>query len=303
MSDPRSLDQAIELYDRAVALQGATQLEEAEKCCRRAAAMFKQIDGPESPDVANVLNTLASICAQQGNHKDAEDHASQAGRIMKALGARVEGLDAERIRIESLTLLGTIARERGRYDKAEPYLQQARERAKAAFGSESPDAASAGNNLAVLYKYTGAFGQAERLYQEALAILERAYGAGHPEVATVYHNLGGLEHARGRFERGEPLARKGYEIRLRALGPDHPDVVADGAALASILDGLGRREEAERLFRRALEVFERLYGPEHYEVAVNLSNLAALCRSKGELAESEGLFRRAAGAERTLARG
>jgi tetratricopeptide (TPR) repeat protein len=217
------VDHAIELHDRALALQTEIELDEAEDCCRRSLALFEQIDGPESPDAANVLNTLASICAQGGRYAEAEGHAQQAERIMERLGARVEGSEAEQIRVESLTLLGTVARERAEYDQADGYLRRALERAKAAFGPDEPEIASACNNLAVLYKYTGNFDEAEKLYQDALKILERAYGADHPEVATVYHNLGGLEHARGRFDRGEPLARKGYEIRRKALGPDHPE--------------------------------------------------------------------------------
>jgi hypothetical protein len=94
MEGPSSVDDAIDLHDRAVALQERTQLAEAEDCCRRSLLLFEQIDGSEHPDVANVLNTLASICAQCGRHAEAEGHALRAERIMEKLGARVEGIEA-----------------------------------------------------------------------------------------------------------------------------------------------------------------------------------------------------------------
>ncbi len=242
---------AVALHDQAVALQAQGRHAEAEVCCRRSLSILQETDGPEHPDVANVMNTLASLCAGQGRPTEAEEHAIRALAMMEKLADVVEGIEAHQILIQSLSLLGDIYRARGSYAEAERFLTRALSEAESGLGADHPETFGARNNLGVLYKYTGEFDKAERLYREALESAERVGGPDHPPVATIYHNLGGLEHARNRFMEAEPLARRGYEIRCRALGPDHPEAVADGAALASILDALGRHGEAEPLFRHA----------------------------------------------------
>src|SRR5262245_56248506 len=204
-----------------------------------------------------------------------------------------ESLHLNELRVWSMTNLGDLYRQNGRYREAETLLRQALASAEQVFGPNDANVSVILNNLAVLYKYIGEFDEAERLYKWALATIERQTEVDDEKVATLYHNLGGLEHAWCRYAEGEALARRAVQLRERALGPNHVDVAADLAALAALLDGQGKHNESEPLYRRALSIFERTYGAEHYEIAVNLNNLGAAAAARGRTGEVEQSYQRA----------
>ena len=282
---PVSVEEAGRLHERAVTLREEGQHAEAATCARHALIFFERVCGPDHPDVANILNNLAGICADQGDYDEAVRLAQRAVAIMESATGSP---DLALLRVQSLRTLAQVYCLQGDYTAAEPLAQRALALAEATLGPDHLETAACLNDLAVLYKYTARFATALRLYRRALSITTRALGPEHPEVATLYHNLGGLEHARGRYARGEPWARRAVAVRERALGSDHPAVAADVAALAALLDAQGQDAEAEALYRRALSIFTRLYGSEHYEIAVNTNNLAALLHARGAHAEAEG---------------
>ena len=49
-ADP--LSRAVALHEKAIALRAATRLPEAERACRRAAALYVRAEGRRHPDVA-----------------------------------------------------------------------------------------------------------------------------------------------------------------------------------------------------------------------------------------------------------
>lgn len=287
-----TIDRAIHLHEQAVAAASRCCWQEAVNLATEARDLFRNEDGPLSPDAANASNLLSRIAVIRSEFAAAEMHARTAWGIMEALGHRCGGVDADSIRVEALGNLGTALRSQGRYAEAEPWFKQALAFARYAKLSLGPEL----NNLAVLYKYTGRFKEAERLYWDAL---EETSGD-DLSAASVYHNLGGLHHASGDFAEAEPSARRACEIRERLLGPDHPDTLADWCALAGVLDGLGRYAESEPIYRRALNEYVAAFGPLHVEVAVNLNNLAGVRWALGDAVEAESLYLRALSIKRAL---
>jgi tetratricopeptide (TPR) repeat protein len=287
-------DKAVDLLNQAWRLRDAAQLRAAQECCVRAAEIFEREDGPESADLANTLNLLASISVDRGEYEGAVTAAARSASICAGWAGGFSGDDATRIAMQSWTALGTAYRCQGRYAFAEPELKRALQTAIGHFGRCHAESRMARNNLAVLYKYTGQFERAEALYLAAMQ------GAEGEELATVYHNLGGLEHARGRFAVGEPWARKAWELRKALLGTEAPAALADEAALAGVLDGLDRYDESEPMYHHVLGAFERIYGLHHYEIAVNLHNLAGVQCARGRLEEAECTYRRAMVLKETL---
>ena len=286
------VDRAVRLHQRAQQLEDRFEFAEAVALYLEAAAIFKAEEGLPCPDLANVLNDLASALASSARYDEARQAAEKSVHILDSLGVRFGGPEAASIRITALGRWGAALRELGRYSDAEPVLRRAVDAATKEFGSGDDRTAAALNELGVLFKYSGKFDEAKKLYRRALKILEGNHGPDSPETASVWHNLGGLEHARGHFAAGEPAARKGWQIRSAHLGPNHPETLADEAALAGILDGLGRNQDSEPIYRRVIAAFERIYGPEHYEIAVNLNNLALVRDATGDPLEAEALYRR-----------
>ena len=67
-------------------------------------------------------------------------------------------------------------------------------------GLESPEIASALNNLAALYQRQERYAEAEPLFKRALAIRERSLGPGHPDIAQSLNNLATHYEKQGRHD-------------------------------------------------------------------------------------------------------
>ena len=284
-----SVERAIELQERAWSLQAEGKLGEARFACREALRLLEESEGPDSPDVANLLNDLADIEIERQDFAAGLVLAERAHAIANRLGESFTGETATRVRIRTLGLLGAIQRTLGDYAAAELDLRQALAAAITEFGETSEEAVEARNNLGVLYKYWGRFDEALTLYQQALVSTNDESLA----RASIDHNIGGILHARGDFAAAEEPARKAWEISRKLLGEDDPRTMLDAAAYAGVLDGLERYEESAVIYRRALDVCEKAYGPQHCEVAAILHNLAAVLAIRGDYEEAEQQYRRA----------
>jgi tetratricopeptide (TPR) repeat protein len=207
---PDALEGASRLHDDAVSARARGEFATAAALAREALSIFEHALGPDHPDVANVLNTLAGSYEDQGEYVQAERLYQRSVEIMEPLTGSFE---VAMLRVQSLGYLAGIYRIQGRYREAETLYRRALPLAEVSLGPDHLEVATCLNNLAVLYKYTAQFGQATRLYRRALAITQQAVGLDHPDVAAIYHNLGGLEHACGRYARGEPHARRAVAIR------------------------------------------------------------------------------------------
>lgn len=290
-SPGNEIARACRLHEQALACRAEGRIAEAGPLAELALEILERKNGPDHPDVANLLLCLAAIREEAGDLATAERLGRRAARILETM--EDAGPDVPRLRIQSLGMLAGVLRNQGCYGEAEQLFRRALALSEKDLGPDDLQTAALLNGLGMLHKCQGRYDEAEPLYRHALDIVDAALGPDDLQAASLYHNLGGLEHARGRADLGEPPARWAVMIRERALGPDHPAVAADKAALAAILDAQGRHAEAEDLYRQALAVFARVYGPDHYEIAVNLNNLAAVHQARGEWAAAERLYLRA----------
>jgi tetratricopeptide (TPR) repeat protein len=294
--DPLTL--AIAAHERAIALRGETRLPEAERECRRALELYEQVEGPQSPDVANASFELAQILEARDQAREARVAYARAREILGP-PPQGEGEDSDpdvaRLSIQALTGAAGIDRQLGAYEDAERGFRAALAETERVFGPDDLDVASLLNNLGVLRKYQARFDEAVVFYERALPMLEAsAKQTGETSaLATLFHNLGGIEHARGRYAAGEPHARRSVELREAELGPDHVSVAADLAALAALVEGLGRLDEAAALYERAIDIFTRKLGAESSEVALDLAGLASVRQAQGRVPEARALYERA----------
>lgn len=286
------IDYALSLLEDALRLADEYDLPAAESLCRQALEIFEKEDGPDSPDVANILHALGSILEKKADYAGAATCARRAIAIIEALLGNFDGPEGQLILLHALGLLGVALRQQGLYALAEPPLTRATEIASSL--PEFPEeVAQAWNNLGILCKYAGWFERGEQAYTRAMALAERLGPGREMTLATLLHNIGGLEHARERYDRAEEPARRAWEIRRELLGENDPATLADAVAYAAVLDGLERWEESRPIYRRALTEYERIFGPEHYEIAATLHNLAAVEEATGNTAAAIKLTRRA----------
>lgn len=275
-----TIEHAIELHGRSVELEDRGDLAGAEDLCREALTIFEREEGPESPDVANLLHSLGGILERQGRFHEAALCADRAIRIIEPVIAQFEGDEGKLILLHALGLLGTALRQMGRYGDAERPLSRA-----VGLAGDLPaypdELMGALNNLGVLCKFAGWFERGEEAYRRALDLAREVLGERHEIVATILHNVGGLAHARGEFAKAEEPSRRAWEIRRELLGEDHPNTLADAAAYAAVLDGLERYSESRPIYENALAHYRRIFGPEHYEVAATLHTWRWWSRRRG----------------------
>ena len=92
---PDPIERASLLHDRAVAARAQGQYETAMALARRALTMLEPAVGPDHPDVANVLTTLAGIQADCGAYREVERLVQRAISMMgQAQGGHRSGAAA-----------------------------------------------------------------------------------------------------------------------------------------------------------------------------------------------------------------
>jgi len=276
------------LGNEVVKLQAAGKYAEAAQSTERLLALYEQTLGADHPDVATVLNVLATLYHRQGRHAEAE-------RILKrTLALRGAAAEKEHEDVATvLNLLGLVYAAQGRFAAAEETLTRAIAIREKALGAGHPIVARTLNNLGTLYNTQGRYGEAEALHKRSLAILERSEGAEHPDVGVQLGNLGSVYRHQGRLLDAEAVHRRALAIHEKALGPEHPNVAVSAQNLATIYQEQGRFAEAEPLFRRSLEITEKVLGRDHVSLSTSLSNLANLYSAgQGRHADAEPLYQR-----------
>ena len=130
----------------------------------------------------------------------------------------------------------TIYESQGRYEEAEPLLQQALALLRELLGDRHPNVATSLNNLAFLYYSQGRYEAAEPFYQQALTLWRELLGDRHPDVATSLNNLAGLYRSQGKYAEAEPLFQQALALRRELLGDRYPTVATSLNNLAMLYD-------------------------------------------------------------------
>jgi len=276
------------LDQQVIELDNQGKYNEAIPLAERALAIKKKLLGTEHSDIADSLNTLATLYESQGRYAEAEPLYLQALEMRQ----RLLGHEYPDVATSLNNLAGLYASQ-GRYAKAEPLYRQALEMRQRLLGNEHPAVATSLNNLAFLYSSQGRYAKAEPLYRQALEMRQRLLGNEHPLVAESLNNLAALYAKQGRYTAAETLYHQALEMRQRLFGTEHPDVANSLNNLAELYRSQGRYTAAETLYYQALKMRQRLLGNEHPLVASSLNNLAGLYASQGRYAEAEPLYRQA----------
>ena len=279
---------ANELNRRMVELFNAGRISEALPLGQRLVVMLEATLGPDHPDVATALNTLALLYGNLGRYAEAEPLFKRSLAIReKAFGA-----DHPNVAMGLINLAGLYARQ-SRDAEAEPLYKRSLAMMEKALGPENSAVAQSLTYLADFYSNQRRYTEAEPLYKRALDIREKARPPDYPAIARALNDLAVLYNSQARLADSEPLLKRALAIEEKALGPDHPDVAAALGNLAGLYADQARLADAEPLLKRAVAISEKALGPDHPNVGTALSNLAALYRVQGRDIDAEPLFKRA----------
>lgn len=327
-SSARESENPFQLQNKAEALGAAGKYSEAIPYARRALEIMEQRFGQNHPNVAALLNTLASLHQKQGKYKDAEplfkrsiailertrpndpNNAILLNNLAHLYEDQGRFIDAEQLYKRAivtweravrpnqsefatvLSNLGALYDQLGRYVEAESLIKHSLVMHEKIFGTNHPEAAIVVNNLAELFRKTGKYENAESSYKRALVIWEKTRGRDHPSIAVILNNMALLYSSQARYADAESLYQRSLIIAEKAFGSDHITVSHVLNNLALVYHAQGRNSEAESLYERALAIRQKFLPPNHFDIAQSLNNLASVYRDLGRVTDAQSLSKR-----------
>ena len=267
------LDEARNLFERAVAISGSATVDEVD------------------PETAwRALHYLGSTRHQFAEYEGAEAAFVRALETYgPILGPRDEHVASTR------NALGWLYHETGDLDRAEANYRMALEIRREVLGPGSVQYATTLENLGLLFADRGEYDASEPLVRAALQIRRRAYGPWHVNTAYAFRSLGRILYRQGRTVEAEALLRTTVEMRRRLLGATHHKYAEDIAALASVLAARGELTEAQSLLEEALAIRRESLGEDNPVTAVTRHHLGTVHHRLGDPSAADALYRSALG--------
>ncbi len=289
--DPAALEkQATEAFARA-------DYAAAAKALKAARDQVEKKSGPESPEVARLLNKEAVVQLAMGEYVNAVAPAARGLKIRQDLAKAAEKGDAAKKMVaaldeaESLTTMGQIYRAAGVLDRAQDNLKQALDLRGQKLGQDHLCVAQSQNNLGELTQLLGSYGPALDLYRKALTTRQKALAADHRDVAQSYDNLGSIYRTLAMYGRAEEYYNHALESR-RKLGADHPDVADSLHNLGVLNKTRGDFLKAEDLYKQSRDIRSKKLG-QGIEVAQSENALAELYFAIGDFTQAEARLQEA----------
>jgi tetratricopeptide (TPR) repeat protein len=187
-------------------LRGSGDYDQAVIVAKKAIEVAENAVGPDHPDVAHSLVSLAFVYSKQRRYDLEEPLYKRSLAIMEnALGSDHPDV------ANSLTMLARFYFTRGNYEEAEPLYKRSLAIMENALGPDSAGVVNSLNDLAQLYFTQKQYVFAEPLYKRSLAIVES-----WPEktaLPTSLYNLANLYRATGRPDEAEELENKRHTLR------------------------------------------------------------------------------------------
>lgn len=239
---------AAELLERSVAVIGAAygpRHDDAATLRNRLGEIYEALGRPEEAE-AEYLAALASwpepslsrglaladlgrLAGIRADFSGAEAALAEAVRLIEHAGDSV-AVDLA----EALDSYGSVLREMGRLDEAEPLLARALAIRDREMGASHPDVALSLVGLAGVLHLRGDLARARPLYRRALEIQERTLGPDHPEVGETLYNLAHLRLALGEEAAARDAFQRAAVVLSAAYGPSDPFVAEIRAALRAL---------------------------------------------------------------------
>lgn len=200
---------------------------------------------------------------------------------------------------ESLTGLGGVAVQQGRYAEADSLLDAALAILRRPTRNREPGLAVALTLRAVSARHQNDLELAEALHREALEMRRAAFGNSDSRTLASLRNLALVLHSMNRLEEAEAAYREALALMDRD-GVNQPDAGTILHSLAALVRTRGRSEEAQSLAERALDVQRTVHGPRHRLVGNALTTLAVVVDERGDIPRAVELYAEALALKREL---
>ena len=202
--------------------------------------------GASHPQVATLLNMLASSVARSGAFAKARPLFERALEIQRA----AHGGDHPKV-ATTLHNIATGLHVEGDYEAAAKLYEQSLAIRERSLRADHPDIGLSLNNLAGIAWELGDRRKSLELSQRALSILESQYGLDHPRVANSLTGVAGTHVALGESDKAIPLLQRAvaiYDAHPRGAKSNEPTARFElaKALVATGGDLRQAREQAEK---------------------------------------------------------
>jgi tetratricopeptide (TPR) repeat protein len=238
--------------------------------------------GPDDPEIAKTLRSLAQVNAQKGNYEEAQSI------LLRSLQIQIGHNSEPREIVETLNLLAWTYFEQKKYADAEHHFRFALEVGENALASKNPAVARSLRGLARSYLAEAKYEEAKSAYERLISIKapqpDSEFAASLTELAYIYINERDYLEAKSLLERALAIQQQ-----MGLMG----QVANTLNNLALIYSHEGRYEEAERNLKHALDIQERVFGLGNASVVRTWENYAAILRQLGRDEEARVFEERA----------
>lgn len=268
--------------------RGAANFPEAIKNFERSLQLREKVDGPDHPEVAEVLTNMGYALRDQG------EFARAAAALARALQLREKYFGADHPLVAvTLNQLGVVYRQVGRLDDALRCHERARVILERTYGPEHLEVAFAFNSIGNVLAIRGHWRSALDNFRSAFATgAKSAQLLQHPEGAMVHFNEAEMLRRLGRLDEAETTLRASLALLERTVGPDHLFTGMVLSALGSVLGDRGQSASALVLHQRALTIMERK-RPQHPDLADPLTGIGQAQLALGQPAAARPVLERA----------
>lgn len=248
---------------------------------RRIIADFKQVLGPDHPNLLALLNNITWIQIASGEYERAMRTVAEALQLLQ----RIPDVDIVE-RAKTYQVVAEILVLSGNADRADVYYQEAKTIFEQRLGPEHQEVANTLMNWGAVYARRGDLEQAERLVQQAVEIRQRTYGRDHPETADGLVILAAIVWKKGRYSEAEEHYQHVLTIRQQKLGQYNSGVLQTLRSLAKLAAVQKKDEEADRYFHEALALAPPAGEMASDEYKLLLEAYAEFLQERGRIEEA-----------------
>mgnify|MGYP002400254736 CR=1 FL=1 len=281
------LDSPVELEARrslAVALSESGRVEESEKLCREAIAIYEKNPQKYELELAHAQAELGKYLTERGMLKE----SVETFRVGIA-GLKKHLTDRDRNLQSAVHNYGFALVAAGNLEEGEKAVREALAMCEKQFGPDHVAVAYELNTLANTLQRMGRTEEAAALHERTLAIRRKRLPPDHPSVLTSMANVASTYISLGRQQEAIPLLREAVDRQKAVQGETNPKTLTAMSNLAFALEDLKQFDESEAIMRRVVEIRRRanFEDPESWS---QINNLATMLVNRGKAAEAKRLY-------------
>lgn len=195
--------------------------------------------------------------------------------------------------LESMSALGLLERDQGRYAAADTLMGRVVAGRRALHGAADSTVVQALMFHGFIQRKLGKTEEAEQSLQSALRAHRSRRDAANILTAELLFNLASLLKTQGKLDEALPVQRRSLHLVDSLTNGPHPGRIANLNNLAILQTRRGDLAAAETLYVRLLDEGTAVYGAEHPRQVRWLSNLGGLYTEMFEYERADSLLMRA----------